>query len=308
MDDVAPATASDALAHAATYARFSGPLTLDADGIETPALVEAQLRKTLHRVEKGLSLGKPRRPFGASIERDLMELVDLACEKHGPLAGSSLASAVMQAKRALASLRSWNEGGTHDDLSAHDVPTASPSTGAARDAVKSFFEGRHSTRSFVPGVPVSEGDMYAAVQTALASPSACNRATGRVHLYRGADIVAELFALQQGNRGLEGVEQVAIVTTSLRMFIGADEFVQPWIDGGIFAMNLVWGFEQRGIGTCFLNWSMPHEASVELRRIAKIPADELVITMIAFGHAVVGLRVTASEKPPLNAVITHHGP
>lgn len=306
--DSAPQSASvssEALAHAETYERLSGPLDFDASELATPALVEAQLRKSLHRIEKGLSLASPRRPFGESIERDLVALIDVARETM-PGASTSLDDAVAQAERALTSLRLWNTEGVHDDLSAHDARPAGPFTGAARDAVARFFEGRHSTRAFVPGAPVSEDDINAAVSTALASPSVCNRATGRVHLYHGAPMVEKLFALQQGNRGLEGVEHVAIVTTALPMFTGTDEFVQPWIDGGIFAMNLVWGFEQRDIGTCFLNWSMPHAASAELRRVANIPDDELIITMLAFGHPAEGLRVTASEKPPLDGVVTRH--
>ena len=295
---------ADAVAHAATYDRHSGPLEFDAEALGSPDLIEAQLRKSLHRVEKGLSLANPRRPFGESIERDLVQLLRVARETAG--GGESFESAIAQAERALTSLRLWNETGQLDDLSGRPAQVAGPFTGAARDAVKSFFEGRNSTRSFAAGKPVSDADMNAAIETALASPSVCNRATGRVHLYHGAEMVAKLFALQQGNRGLDGVEHVAIVTTSLPMFTGTDEFVQPWIDGGIFAMNLVWGFEQRGIATCFLNWSMPHAASTELRAVAGIPEDELVITLIAFGHPAGDLRVTASEKPPLETVVTRH--
>ncbi|WP_025105335.1 nitroreductase family protein [Microbacterium paraoxydans] len=306
FDDRPVSALPDALAHAATYDRFSGRLAFDPSTLQSPRLIDAQMRKALHRIEKGLSLASPRRPFGLEIEQDLETLVRAARERHCIGTDRALSDSVAQAERALASLRAWNESGTQDERSAANAPPrdALPETGLR--AVERFFAERHSTRHFDVDRPVSEEDTDAAVSTALSSPSVCNRATGRVHLYRGQSRVDELFAVQQGNRGLEGVENIAIVTTSLPMFTGMEEFAQPWIDGGIFAMNLVWGFEQRGVGTCFLNWSMPHEASAELRRIADIPDEELIITMIAFGHPAEGLRVTASKKPPLDAVLTRH--
>lgn len=298
--------AENALAHAATYACNSGNLDHAVNRLTTPALVEAQLRKALHSIEKGLSLEQRRRPFGATAERRISELITIARHRYTAPPGSSLADAIAQATRALESLRLWNGSGMLDDRSIHEPSAVGPTSAEARDAIDRLFIQRHSIRSFIPDAPVSDDDMHAAVRTALASPSVCNRATGRVHFYHGPDAIADLFEVQTGNRGLTGVRHVAIVTNSLEMFTGPDEYAQPWIDGGIFAMNLVWGFEQQGIGTCFLNWSMSHGASVELRRIAGIPEEELIITMIAFGHPVPEFRVTTSAKPPVDTIVTHH--
>ena len=148
--------------------------------------------------------------------------------------------------------------------------------------------------------------MAEAVRIAIGSPSVCNRATGRVHFYRGTERIGRLLELQQGNRGLTGVRQLAVATVELSMFAGSKEFAQPWIDGGLFLMNLVWGFQAQGIGTCLLNWSMPEAAGRRLRAVAGIPESELVVCLLAFGYPLPGTFVTRSDKPPLSAVMTVH--
>ena len=80
------------------------------------------------------------------------------------------------------------------------------------------------------------------------------------------------------------------------MFVGPDERNQRWVDGGLFAMTLVWAFHALGLSTCMLNWALPNVSSNRLRELAGIPDGEDIVVLIAIGHAAEGARVARSEK------------
>lgn len=329
----APATVSadealrhEALAAAERFARFRAPQVPESEETLSPGNIEAHLRIETHRIEKGMSIAAPRRPYGQLAQERLGHLLGLAARLPAKHAG--LISAEEQAREALQALEQWNDRPVQQGTENRDsmivrphLALGQPSPGChpsraehiadTRAEVPSppldeFFLRRSSVRSFDPDRPVNPEAMERAVRIALNAPSVCNRATGRVHLYRGTEKIAPLLALQQGNRGLTGIRQLAIATVELSMFAGTNEFAQPWIDGGLFLMNLVWGFQVQGIGSCLLNWSMPEEASRELRAVADLPESELVISMVAFGYPQEGTFLTRSAKPPVSQVMTLH--
>jgi nitroreductase len=81
------------------------------------------------------------------------------------------------------------------------------------------------------------------------------------------------------------------------------ERYQGWIDGGLFAMTLALALHARGLGACFLNWSVPSARDKQLRRLIGIPDSELVITMMACGHLKPRFAVPVSQRKPLDAVL-----
>lgn len=319
------------------FETFSAPETPESEVALTPRNIEAHLRLETHRIEKGMSIAAPRRPYGQLAQERIEHLLDLAAGQRAKHAG--LISAEEQALEAVLALEAWNDqpGGRGSELRDPEIvrpyrdliprtfsqegrghngnsavvdvhgPTTTPTEiEDTRPLMDEFFLRRSSVRSFDPHHPVSPESLEKAVRIALNSPSVCNRATGRVHFYQGSEKIAPLLALQQGNRGLSGIRQLAIVTVELGLFAGIKEFAQPWIDGGLFLMNLVWGFHIQDIGSCLLNWCMPEDTSRELRAVADIPESELVISMMAFGYPQRGTYLTRSAKPPMPHVMTMH--
>lgn len=331
-DSAHEALRRQALAAAERFDRFRAPETPESEMDFSPGNVEAHLRLETHRIEKGMSIGAPRRPYGQLAQERIEYLLRRAAylsDKH-----EGLISAEEQARDVLRALEKWNDqpemqSPEHRDpaivrpyqvagkqtphsharraeRTALDPPNPSIDLEDAVSSMGEFFLRRSSVRSFDPDRHVTTDSMEQAVRIALNTPSVCNRATGRVHFYRGAEKIAPLLALQQGNRGLTGIQRLAIVTVELSMFAGIKEFAQPWIDGGLFLMNLVWGFQVQGIGSCLLNWCMPEDVSQQLRTVADIPESELVISMMAFGYPQEGTYLTRSAKPPLPQVMILH--
>ena len=86
------------------------------------------------------------------------------------------------------------------------------------------------------------------------------------------------------------------------------ERYQGWVDGGMFAMSLAYGFHAEGLGAVMLNWSVTLRRDRELRALTGIPDSSLVITMIGFGNLPERLTVPVSQRKPLDLALALNAP
>jgi nitroreductase len=108
---------------------------------------------------------------------------------------------------------------------------------------------------------------------------------------------------QNGNRGFGYRAQgVLVITSDLRAFVNAGERNQCWVDGGLFAMSVVYALHSLGLGCCMLNWSMEAAADRAMRKEMGIPDSEAVITMTAVGHLKERFKVARSHRRPLHEI------
>ena len=113
-----------------------------------------------------------------------------------------------------------------------------------------------------------------------------------------------MLSYQNGNRGFgDKASHVLIVTSDLHHFTSAGERNQCWIDGGMFAMSLVYALHSLGLGTCCLNWSVECDQDRALKNNTLISESEAVIMMIAVGVIPEKLNVAVSPRKPLAEVI-----
>ncbi len=187
-------------------------------------------------------------------------------------------------------------GGTHDirreQVLAH-----------ARRDLAPFFASRHSIRQFAPD-PVPRALIEQAVVMAQKTPSVCNRQTSRVYAFDDPIERRQVLACQRGNAGFGHEIQVALVVTSdIEAFFTVGERNQCWVDGGMFAMSLVYALHSLGLGTICLNWSVEYPLDRRLHTVAGIPASQAVIMMIGVGFLPERLRVTQSPRKALDEVL-----
>lgn len=82
---------------------------------------------------------------------------------------------------------------------------------------------------------------------------------------------------QNGNSGFgHTVPALFVITSDMRIFEKSGERNQGWVDGGLFAMALVYALHALGLGACMLNWSQDHDQDDALRAAFEIPDDLLV--------------------------------
>lgn len=255
--------------------------------------IEAQLTKDYHRVEKGMALPSPKRPFGTDVQNRLDQLLASL-----PDDGSTPAYA-SAARDAQSALRAWNGGAPIDDGVA---PLAQAPGAPNLSEPSAFFASRHSVRHFADRIPARDS-IDNATRLAMASPSVCNRQPWIVRYYAGAE-VPSILAHQNGNRGFrENVPAIAVISVDLALFGGAIERNQAWIEGGIFASSLMWAFHSLGLASCMLNLSMTTPSADALRRATGMQDQEVPIMMIAIGYAAEGhRRARSARRNPLEVV------
>lgn len=267
--------------------------------------IECQLTKDYHRIEKGLALRSPKRPFGDAVRRRLESgLSDEAVDEHMPDVSA-------HAQSALRALKNWND---EEEITSEVSPTlASPYVwdpilgNDGQNLLEHFFSTRRSVRAFDSTRSVHLEDVRRAIELALSTPSVCNRQAWRVHLYTHQDDVSRVIRHQNGNTGFgESVPALAVITVDTRLFTGPGERHQRWIDGGLFAMSFSYGLHSVGLASCMLNWSMKNGASTELRSSASIDDHEDVVMLVAIGHTETNFRVARSPRRPIDAVLTAH--
>lgn len=70
----------------------------------------------------------------------------------------------------------------------------------------------------------------------------------------------------------------------MNVISGGYERHQALIDGGLYAMNFVWGLHLNHIATCFKMFVRESKREKEFKKIANIPENEIPIVLIMAGH------------------------
>ena len=90
---------------------------------------------------------------------------------------------------------------------------------------------------------------------------------------------------QLGDQGWANKAPVLFVVTSdLSRFGGTYEHSQALIDGGLFAMNFVWGLHLYHIASCFKMFIREYRRQVEFQKTCGIPENETPIVLILGGY------------------------
>jgi nitroreductase len=292
-------------------------------GARRQAHRQAMLHILAHSLEHGMSLPAPRPGFGQEKAASLLRKTESWLNDYGPHPSARSAFRAMEAwaayhrsagqpvaemEAALDRLdRRWalREGGETGGV---EMTGRDEIAGATTLDFSAFLRHRHSVRQYAPD-PVDFTLIRDAVADAQTAPSVCNRQTCRAYAFTRRDDIARLLALQSGNAGFsQEIPVLFVITADMGQMNLLGERYQGWIDGGLFAMTLALALHARGLGACFLNWSVPSARDKQLRRLIGIPDSELVITMMACGHLKPRFAVPVSQRKPLDAVLITNPP
>lgn len=158
-----------------------------------------------------------------------------------------------------------------------------------------FSNSRHSIRNFKGEIKISK--IYKAIDIAQNAPSACNRQSTRVNVVEDKNLINNILNIQRGNRGFGHlVDKLIIITGELGGFTGINERNEVYVNGGIFAMNLLYSLHFYQIGACTLTWSSTITQDKEIRKLCAIPNSETIILLIACGNVPDSLKVVTSRR------------
>jgi nitroreductase len=273
-----------------------------------------------HRIEKGLALRHPRPAFGQQVISELARNTASYAQLGGDrellrIVRNVLTAYVDHHDRQKLELGSLRDQVTNviEQLSIADHACESGGTTNVsradwfafdRSALQDFFLSRSSVRDF-SDEPVDDEVAERIVRLAMKTPSVCNRQAWRVYDAPKSELMTSILGCQNGNAGFrDSIARVFVVASDLRQFVSVGERNQGWIDGGMFAMSLLWAIHAEGLGACALNWSMEKEADKKLRSLVGIPDYEIIVTLIGFGHVRESFRVAQSPRKPIHDIWT----
>lgn len=275
--------------------------------------LEASIIRLYHTIEKGLSYLDYRAGFG---EKNVEKLL-LSLEQYAEKVGTD--SFVY--RTALSCLIAYVEknhlmGYRNNELEKRIsiLPGSSNGLGGTieiskpSDTDKMNFEqllfSRHSIRHF-SSIPVDLSLIKKAIDLAQLTPSACNRQGWRTRIVIDDDAKRIVLANQNGNRGFGNeFDKVLIITADIRAQQRGREKFQAFIDGGMYAQNVLNSLYYYGIGAVPLSASLTSKQEMNIRSRIELDPAEVLILIIGVGNYPDGCFLTTrSERKQAETII-----
>lgn len=158
-----------------------------------------------------------------------------------------------------------------------------------------FSQLRFSVRDFGTS-PLNIEHVYAALRLCERTPSACNRQSWRLHVYTENKLVAKMFKLQGGSKGFNEQMQCAILICGDLRNYGFYEQNLPFVDGGIYAMNLLYALHYYGVATIPLTMGHKRRITKKIKQEMHLPNHEVPVLLIGVGTFKDNYKVAVSHR------------
>ncbi|MFW3454690.1 nitroreductase family protein [Aerococcus viridans] len=272
--------------------------------------IEARLTKEYHSLEKGLTYSNLRLGFGKKVLNNVITLMEIYRDKGFPLNSHVYETSLsvleeyikvhkdngydveeLEEKFILLgdSASSNGEGGYYEKTK-HEVFNS-----VSKD-FKDFSQSRFSIREYTEE-PVSYEKIEESLKLASHTPSACNRQPWKIRIVSDSKMKKILQNNQNGNRGFgDYIDKFIIITSDVEYYDKGRERNQANIDGGMYAMNLLYSLHYNKIATVPLSASLSIDQEKNLRNEFEIPDSENFILFIGIGNYTENFKITKSSR------------
>lgn len=178
-----------------------------------------------------------------------------------------------------------------------------PAAGA--NAAKDFYslsQGRVSIREF-SGSAIDDAAVLRAIQNAQKTPSVCNRQCWRVYKTSDKQLVREVLSHQRGFAYEQMPETLLAVAASSSAFISPVERNQGFVDGGLYAMSILYGLEAEGLAAVPLNACLYWRDRVAITRLLRMNRADEIVMFIAVGDYPSETIVPSSDRRPVSGTL-----
>lgn len=270
---------------------------------------QAELQIRIHALEKGMSIGHVRVGFGKEKAFSIIEDLDDLLKKGGSKLfvvesvsvlqkyidfNENMGADMVDVEVALNKLCSSynikiNDVGGIYNLNLKDI------LGKIQCSFDLFSQSRFSIRDF-GNSPLDIEKVCAALKLCERTPSACNRQSWRVHIYTENNLVAKMFELQGGSKGFNKQMQCAILVCGDLRNYGFYEQNLPFVDGGLYAMNLLYSLHYYGLATIPLTMGHKWRITKKIKQEMRLPSHEVPVLLIGVGTFKDDYKVAVSHR------------
>ncbi len=277
----------------------------------------SNLKIRTHALEKGMSIGAVKKGFGKikaiSLMDDLQTFLDICGDRE--FVGESVSvireyvafnkrmgADMSDIENKLGSFCERNkvefcQGGgiffvTHSNVQAE-----------ATENYEHLSQARFAVRDY-GSAPIDIDKIKKALALCERTPSACNRQSWRIHIYTEKKLRDNLFIQQLGCNGFYEDMQCAILICGDAGCYAFPEFNTPYVDGGIYAMNLMYALNYYDLACIPLTLDLSVSKINILKKEMHLPQNELPVLLIGVGSYKENFKVACSNRTPYTEYVT----
>ena len=284
-------------------------------GTERQSHVE--LRRNVHRIEKGLIMIPRRDVFAADFIAETIGFYEVAVRQliaagggldelelqwaHDVLEAYFAACigphGVIDKARARFESLPWDRG--NQGL----APTPKSARGNNIVTVEQFEELARQRRSvrFFEQRPVSRGLIDQALAIGAQAPTACNRMPYEFRIFDDAEMVRKVASLPFGAAGYNHqIPALAVVIGKLESYFSPRDRHAIYVDSSLAAMSFMFALETQGLSSSVINWPDFEPLEAKMQKLLGLDLSHRVVMLIAFGYADPATLVPYSQKKGLD--------
>ena len=282
---------------------------------------DPQLRRNIHRLEKGL-LMRPRAPtFAVDYIEETVAAFERACRsaRHEPAEWAwahdvlteyfqvvSPTSAISAAEHRFRAAAALTHARPRSTALKPRIPKPRSQTTLADIRYEQFLtlcRQRQSVRWFEQR-PVPRELIENAVCAAAEAPSACNRQPFVFRVFHTPDDAARIASIAMGTGGYaHQIPALIVVVGDFSSFAFERDRHLPYIDGALASMQLMLALETLGLSSCPINWPDIETLERRMDRALELPVHMRPIMLIGIGYADPSGGVAHSEKKPVSLLL-----
>lgn len=273
-----------------------------------------------HTIEKGLTMPNKRNPFGEAKAKEILS----ACCSYIKKGYDIKESRFLDVVGIMQEYRQYLNGGGNccSQLDGYysiinntipPQPQLFQNYGETREDFFSYSDAsfdlfsasRHSCRNLLGHV--KDESLLRAIALSMNAPSTCNRQSQRIHLLQSPESKKLILSIQGGSRGFgELADQFILITSDLSCWSSGPSRNGPYLDGGIYLMNLLYCLHHENIGACTLNLYLDRIRTRKLHKGLSIPENEVPVALIAIGIPPEKFDLARSHRRDFTEVLTKH--
>jgi nitroreductase len=158
-----------------------------------------------------------------------------------------------------------------------------------------FSQSRFSVRDFGEE-KIDFNKVLSALKICQKTPSACNRQSYKIYVYKDENLRNKIFELQGGCKGFYNDMQVAILICGDLCGYKINELNQVYVDSGIYGMNMLYALHYEGLAAIPLTMAFKQKKISLVRQQMNIPENEIPCILIGVGSYKKGEYKVAVSK------------
>lgn len=259
-----------------------------------------ELRRNVHRIEKGLSMQPRRASFASNYIVETVEYYERAYRSHDAecidsaeivwahdvlteyfAVADPVHPAIAEAKTRFTALPAIKSNGT-----------AKPYTAGSRPEAKISYEDflglamrRRSVRWFEDR-PVPRELIDKALIAARQAPTACNRLPYEFLVFEDPDDIRKVGSIPAGASGYyQQIPALIVVKGDLSAYFSARDRHAIYVDASLAAMSFLFAIETLGLSGSVINWPDFEPLEAKMQRRLRLKPYERVVMLMAVGYA-----------------------